>query len=156
MAAGCGRFAFDPVGDGAINCVDRWEAGTIAFGAPQPIGELASASHRANRRAPDGELRVRRTDRADELQLSSSVGDPTLTVNELAIVITSGLTAPENDLYYAVRPHISANFGAPVPVPDVNSPDVNDGDGELSQDGCDLFFRSDRSGHDQLYVAHVQ
>jgi Tol biopolymer transport system component len=49
------------------------------------------------------------------------------------------------DLFVATRPDIGASFGAPQPLEDLNS-GVEDLDPQLSPDGLELFFSSDRAG----------
>jgi hypothetical protein len=91
-----------------------------------------------------------------ELAISASVGDPTLSPDQLVIAFTSGLTGPENDIYYATRTSPAQSFGAPLPVTDVSLPNVDEHDVELAHDGCELYFRSDRGGASRLYVATAQ
>ncbi len=53
--------------------------------------------------------------------------------------------ASQPDIYFATRESVSDPFGAPFPVPDLNT--INDdSDPALSADGMELFFNSDRPG----------
>jgi hypothetical protein len=92
-----------------------------------------------------------------QLEPTNSTGDITLSPDELVAVISSSSnpTDPNNDLYFATRSSTSSAFGGLFEVPGVNAAS-NDGDGALSHDGCELFFRTDRQGRDKLYVARVQ
>jgi len=92
----------------------------------------------------------------DELQLSSAVGDPSLSPDETVIAFSSGATMPDNELYYATRSNRDAPFGTPVALAALNRAGVSDGDIELASDGCELYFTSDRGGLPELYVAYVQ
>jgi len=89
----------------------------------------------------------------DELKLSSEEGDPTLSPDELVIVYTDGNTVMANDLYYATRTSTADPFGTPQLLPDVDLPGVDDRDGWLAYDGCELFFVTNRQGRLKLYVA---
>ena len=90
-----------------------------------------------------------------ELQISVAVADPAVSPDELVIAFSSGVTEADNDLYYATRASRDEPFGAASRVPAVNLPGIDDGDVELSRDGCELIFMSDRGGTKQLYVSHV-
>jgi Tol biopolymer transport system component len=91
-----------------------------------------------------------------ELQISSAVGDPTLSPDELVIAFSSGATIEENDIYFAVRPDRSSPFRSIAKVPGVNIDSVGEWDVELSSDGCEMYFVSDRSGATELYSVQVQ
>ena len=79
--------------------------------------------------------------------------DPMVSPDELVIVY---LGAPdpmtEGDLFYATRASTSEPFGSAQVIPDVNSTAL-EGDPHVSDDGCELFFGSDRSGNRDLYLA---
>ena len=92
----------------------------------------------------------------DELRISSAVGDPALSPDETVIAFSSGATGAENDLYFAVRAARGARFETPTMIPTINLPNINDGDIALSNDGCEIFFRSDRNSTAELFVALVQ
>jgi len=110
---------------------------------------------RMARREPGGVFAV--AAELAELQISSAVADPTLSPDETVIAFSSGATAGENDLYYAVRTNRDATFGEPRAIPAINrAPNINDGDIDLSADGCEIYFVSDRAGTPSIYVALVQ
>jgi Tol biopolymer transport system component len=90
-----------------------------------------------------------------ELQISSAIGDPSLSPDELVIAFSSGTTMADNDLYYATRPDRASSFGTPVQIPGVNASGVSDNDVELSRDGCEIYFTSARGGLNELYLARV-
>ena len=88
-----------------------------------------------------------------ELSISSAVGDPSPSPDQLVIAFSSGVVSSENDLYYAVRADVGSPFGTALPIPNVNLANINDGDVTWSHDGCELFFASDRDGVRALYTA---
>jgi hypothetical protein len=85
--------------------------------------------------------------------LSDFSANPALSPDERVMVFVSGQGT--NDLYYAVRPSRVATFGAPVQVPNVNAPGVFDGESEVSADGCEIYFVSERGGRRELYVSEL-
>lgn len=91
-----------------------------------------------------------------ELQNSSAVGDPIVSIDQLVIVFSSGDTSAGNDIFYATRSAAGMAFGLPQLVTSVNAAGANDGDLEMSSDFCTMYLRSDRDGHDQIYVAHAR
>jgi Tol biopolymer transport system component len=88
-----------------------------------------------------------------ELSITSAIGDPSVSPDELVIAFSSGLTMPENDLFYSVRGTTTDKFGTPTPIDDLDLPGVDEHDITLASDGCELYFNSDRSGTLRLYVA---
>lgn len=124
------RIYYAPFGNTAqsIDLAERTAGGTFAF-----VRELA------------------------ELQISTAVADPALSPDETVIAFSSGATSAENELYFAVRADRDATFGTPRPIPTVNrAPNINDGDIDLSADGCEIYFMSDRDGAAAIYVATVE
>jgi hypothetical protein len=98
------------------------------FGVPQPLTELNTAS--------------------DELH-------GTMTADRLRICFASnrpGAMLGSYDLWCAARATASAPFGAALPQLSVNT-GSSELDPTISADGAELFFRSDRSGGDELYRA---
>lgn len=98
---------------------------------------------------------------------NASDADPALSKDDLIIVFTSIGRAGSpggGDLYYATRTDATKGFAAPKLIPVVNSPQ-NDGDPILSNDGCTLYFSSQRTppagtaatagGDYDLYVSTV-
>ena len=90
------------------------------------------------------------------LAITSESGDPSLSSDERVLVYATGERSGDNDLYFTVRESPAAAFGPPVQVPNVNLPDVDDSESELSPDGCELYFASTRDGRYQLYVSEVE
>jgi Tol biopolymer transport system component len=90
-----------------------------------------------------------------ELQISTAIGDPSLSPDELVIAFSSGTTMADNDLYYATRADRASSFGTPLVIPGVNASGVSDNDVELSRDGCEIYFTSFRGGLSELYLARV-
>lgn len=91
--------------------------------------------------------------------IDNSVGeaDPAISADERILLFTSGRTGAGHagqNLWYAVRADPTQAFGAPQPVPDVNT-DADEGDAFLSRDGCHLYFDEDSNGFPdyQLRVA---
>jgi Tol biopolymer transport system component len=82
-----------------------------------------------------------------ELDSGAGDADPALSLDERIIVYSSkrGGAAAGGNLWYATRLSPSLPFGAPKVIPDLNT-DSDDGDPWLSDDGCRLYFASDRSG----------
>ncbi|MEO7731378.1 MAG: hypothetical protein ABIY55_10420 [Kofleriaceae bacterium] len=82
--------------------------------------------------------------------------DPALSPDERVIVFSSNRSGGvgSGDLYYATRMNAAQPFGAPLPIPTVNST-FADGDPMLSADGCTLYFASLRAGSFDLYTAAV-
>jgi hypothetical protein len=80
------------------------------------------------------------------------IADPSLSPDELVMVFssTSGAT---RDIYYAVRDRIDDPFRPPHEVPGVNGPG-DDGDADISWDGCEVIFSSNRVGR-ELWVSRV-
>jgi Tol biopolymer transport system component len=90
-----------------------------------------------------------------ELQISIAVADPSLSPDETVIAFSSGATEAQNELYYATRPNRDAQFGTPQKLPSVNISGINDGDIDVSADGCEIYFASTRDGSTAIYLALV-
>jgi hypothetical protein len=73
-----------------------------------------------------------------ELSSAANDGNATLTADGLTVVFTS-CRGESCDLWYATRSSREASFGAPVPVPDVNTT-YGDVEPYVSRDGCELIF----------------
>jgi Tol biopolymer transport system component len=80
-----------------------------------------------------------------ELDSGAGDADPALSLDERVIVFSSarGGSLGGGNLWYAVRLSTTQAFGMPKEVPDLNTA-ANDGDPWLSDDGCRLYFASDR------------
>lgn len=139
--------------------------GAVNTGFSELDPELSSDGltlHFAPNRAPQRIARSRRATRADPFdaptfldELGSGVaalGDPTVSPGGLVIVYTSDASG-DNDLYYANRESPTDPFRPPRPVPGVNLAPVDEQDAALSQDGCELYFQSNRSTLAEIYVA---
>jgi Tol biopolymer transport system component len=100
---------------------------TDPFGAPQPIAEVNTGP---------------------------TTFDATVSPDELVIVYASN-EGGSFDLHFASRSDVASPFGASQVVPLVNSLTTLDGDPELSTNGCELYFASDRTSGRHLYVATV-
>jgi len=76
---------------------------------------------------------------------------PTLTGDERVIVFTS--TRGGNfDLYYATRMNKTDPFSAPLPLTALNLSNKIDSAPFITQDGCELYFMSDRNGSFDIYT----
>jgi len=85
----------------------------------------------------------------DELVDPSGYGtaDPTVSADQLIIIVSSARygTTGGGDLWYATRATVNDAFSTPMQVPGTNvNTAANEGDAQLSADGCELFFSSDR------------
>jgi hypothetical protein len=79
--------------------------------------------------------------------------DPSISPDELVIAYAR-VIAGKRQLYFATRSTVGAAFGGPIVLPGLASGGV-DGDPELTADGCELFFASDRGGDFDIYVVTV-
>ena len=86
-----------------------------------------------------------------DLNSSSVDQSPSLMDDELALIFSSS-RAGGYDLWSATRASVSAEFGAPEPVAELNSDD-DESNVTLSSDGREVFFASDRGGTVALYRA---
>ncbi|MBA3821959.1 MAG: hypothetical protein H0X17_23950 [Deltaproteobacteria bacterium] len=82
------------------------------------------------------------------------VADPSVSPDE-RVLLFARYAGTKRTLQYLTRPDRDASFGAPRAVPLTGPPSVDTG-GELSRDGCELIFQSERSGGGTLlHVTHV-
>jgi hypothetical protein len=84
--------------------------------------------------------------------------DPAPSHDELVLVFSSlragsGIPGGRN-MWYATRATTGSAFSAPLLLPDLNTDD-SDGGPDLSDDGCTLYFSSDRDGQIHIWVATV-
>lgn len=121
-------FAADTVGPKFQLLVAERTTATGDFGAPVPVPGT-----------PDASL---------------NKGDPTLYVDEQLLVFSSFKMNATADLAYATRSSATGSFGMAMAIPTVNT-DSNEFDPQLSADGCDLYFASDRGGRFQLFHAAI-
>ncbi len=80
--------------------------------------------------------------------------DPVLSADGLTIYFASTRRSISNDMniWVATRPSVTAPFGDPRLLPNVNST-ATDGPSWISPDQCRLYLSSDRRGNPDLYVA---
>lgn len=93
------------------------------FGAPVKVTELTTAQREAASASGDGLVMVFESNRDGN-----------------------------NDTYLAERPNAGVAFGTPVPVTAINTAS-SDGNPMLSADGLELFFNSNRTADNELYVS---
>lgn len=84
--------------------------------------------------------------------------DPTPSHDQLLLVFSSlragsGIPGGRN-MWYATRATTGDAFSAPILLPDLNTDD-SDGGPDLSDDGCTLYFSSDRDGEIHIWAATV-
>ncbi len=89
-------------------------------------------------------------------EIDNTVGeaDPAISADETIIVFSSGRTGANKmgtNLWYATRATVNDAFGAPVPVPTVNT-DTDEADAFLSRDGCRLYFGNDANGYPDFEI----
>jgi hypothetical protein len=79
---------------------------------------------------------------------------PVLSADELTLYFLSDRApTPDGDIYVATRASKSQPFGTPAPLPNVNDPSGLDGPGQISTDGCTLYFSSTRLGTLDIFTA---
>lgn len=85
--------------------------------------------------------------------LMASDSDPFLAFDDTLLVFASNRATLTNDrdIWYATRETATAAFGPPQLVPLASSSSENDP--WLGRDGCRLYFTSDATGDDEIYVA---
>jgi hypothetical protein len=120
-------------------------------GGPQYLAVASRATRSSMFSAPS---------KFNSLYSGTGEADPTVSSDERVIVFTSnrvGSGFAGTNLWYAVRDTNQVPFGTPMPVPVVNT-DNFEGDGQLSADGCHLYFaRYASSATDwDIYVATQQ
>jgi hypothetical protein len=80
---------------------------------------------------------------------------PALYQDERLIVFSSFPNNATADLYYATRSSATGSFGTAVQIPKVNTR-AGEIDPVLSQDGCELYFASDRDTDRRFHLFHAQ
>jgi hypothetical protein len=135
LAAGCGRFGFsarttdargDAPGDGTVPTSDAGICHTGAWGTPAPIAATVTTSEEA---------------------------DPSVSTDELELFFDSNRTGGQaRAIWRAERPTRADPFTVVGLVAAVDSAS-DDTDAEISPDGRTLYFRSNRSGSNSIYVA---
>jgi hypothetical protein len=123
-------YTFDP---------DLSADGLVLYYAPgSGMTQTIDRSTRASRDDPFGVAQL-------VLQATTgqiSLADPTVSPDELVIVATISTASDPGILAYSTRASTSDAFGALVPIPGLNTA-AQEGNGELSFDGCELFFTRD-------------
>jgi Tol biopolymer transport system component len=79
--------------------------------------------------------------------------DPATSPDELMLTVSIGVPSNVN---YTTRATASDSFAPIQPIPVINDPTGHDTDGELSADGCEIYFSSTRAGTKQLYTSILQ
>jgi hypothetical protein len=64
--------------------------------------------------------------------------------------------AGTNDLYMATRPTLASPWGAPIPVPGLADPTLNESEHWVSEDGLVVYFSSDQPGGDGYDIWRAQ
>ena len=83
--------------------------------------------------------------------------DPAPSPDELVIIYSARQVAGDPlTLWYATRTSTAAPFSNARRITGINDGTQHDQDPAVSFDGCELFFRSPRSGDSELYVSVVQ
>lgn len=82
----------------------------------------------------------------DELNTSGTDGWPSLASDDRTLYFESDRSG-NGEIYVTTRPARGMPFGAPMLVPELSGPgNANDGMPEISRDGTELYFTSDRAG----------
>jgi Tol biopolymer transport system component len=76
---------------------------------------------------------------------------PALYQDEQLVVFSSFANNATADLYYATRSSATGSFGTAVQIPKVNT-SSSEIDPVLSQDGCELYFASDRDADHRFHL----
>ena len=163
-------------GDGAAGDGANWPDPTSAFGTPQPLGAVNTASEEDDPtvRADGLELYFERGSdiwrsvrpdvdapwgtpvEVEELRADGSDQDPTLSPDGLALFFASARVDAAAkgglDIFVATRPRRDAPWTAPVIVPELNSA-ADDFPGSLSGDQLVIYMSSERDGSEDLYRA---
>jgi hypothetical protein len=81
--------------------------------------------------------------------------DPSISGDELVLVFTE-YDGSVDSVFYATRGSAGDAFGSARPISVADTTSFND-DGQLSADGCTLYFASDRSHNDlqKIYVTTI-
>jgi Tol biopolymer transport system component len=88
-----------------------------------------------------------------ELNSTSTEFGPVLTADKLTVYFSSNRDGSGYyDIYASHRVNVTDAFPVPMIVAGINSA-VNDFPGWISADNCRLYFRSDRSGRGDIYIA---
>jgi len=112
----------------------------------------------------EGKLMVSHRTSVDELFVTGAVitellpgankGYPALSSDELTIYYESTGAGTHLQVWQATRATPDSSFGTPELVPGVDDGDAsNEGDASITADGLELFFASDRTGDNDLYVS---
>jgi Tol biopolymer transport system component len=81
---------------------------------------------------------------------------PALYQNEQLLVFSSFPNNAPADLFYAMRSSATGSFGTVAQIPTVNTTTFSEIDPVLSQDGCELYFASDRDTDRHFHLFHAQ
>jgi hypothetical protein len=78
--------------------------------------------------------------------------DPSVTADKLAAVLAGETDADDADIYIATRAALDDTFTFSL-LSEVNAVGFNEKSPEISADGKTLYFTSNRSGNDEIYVS---
>jgi hypothetical protein len=79
-------------------------------------------------------------------------GDPSVTADKLTAVLTAATAVNDSDIYIATRTAVTDTFTFSL-LTAVNAATFNDDSPEISADGHTLYFTSNRSGADEIYIS---
>jgi Tol biopolymer transport system component len=82
---------------------------------------------------------------------NSDTADPALSKDERLIVYSRRQGGGNYELYYATRATATDGFNQPAKIPDVNG-GADDADPMLSDDGCELYFASNRDADGKYHL----
>jgi dipeptidyl aminopeptidase/acylaminoacyl peptidase len=78
--------------------------------------------------------------------------DPSVTADALTAVLTGETAVDDTDIYIATRSALGDTFSFSL-LTAVNATGFNDKSPEISADGKTLYFTSNRSGNDEVYIS---
>jgi len=80
------------------------------------------------------------------------VSTPSLSSDQLTIFFSQGTTPAEYDIYYATRPNKFSAFGSPIPIPSINSEQM-EWASNISADGLALYFTRGYDWNGDIWVS---
>lgn len=87
-----------------------------------------------------------------EINTAGLEGAPDITSDDLALYFTSDRNGPDDDIWVATRSSVSASFGEPVEVAELNS-SYSESAPSLTSDGLTIFFDSYMTGSADIFYA---
>jgi hypothetical protein len=79
------------------------------------------------------------------------VSTPSFSSDQLTIFFSQGTAPSQFDIYYATRPNKFAAFGAPIPIPSINT-DQMEWSSNISTDGLSLYFSRGYDWNGDIWV----